>query len=123
MYNIQIKCLKLILRKKNSYSLLTFGDETQDRIGLVERWIFMADVSVVSSQKGPVEVHHVERISIGVSAMTRLTSAALARCSHSIPERLVESRKRRRGVHQTDPQRENCAQDPADKPPHVKSRL
>lgn len=114
---------KINFKKKIIIIILTFCDETQDRIGLVERWIFMADVFVVSGQKGPVEVHHVERISVGVSAMTRLTSAALARCSHPIPERLVESRKRRRGVHQTDPQREYCAQDPADKPPHVKSRL
>lgn len=83
----------------------------------------MAHMFVVSGQKGSVEVQHIQRISVGVSAVTRLTSAAPARCSHPAPERLVESRERRRGAHQTDPEREDCAQDPAGKPPHVKARL
>lgn len=83
----------------------------------------MAHMFVVSGQKGPVEVQHIQRISVRVSAVTRLTSLVFARCSHPTPERLVESRKRRRGAHQTDPERENCAQDTADEPPHVKPRL
>jgi len=100
-------------------TLLTFGEETQDRIGLVKSWVFVAGLFVVSGQKGPVEVHHVERIPAGVSALTRLTSAARPRCSHPIPQRFVESGKGHSGIHQ----RDNCAQDPADKPPHVKSSL
>ncbi|RXN26977.1 hypothetical protein ROHU_020430 [Labeo rohita] len=68
---------------------------------------------VVSSQKCPVEVQHIQRISIRVSAVTRLTPAVPVMCAHPAPEGFVESRKRRRGAHQADAERKNRAQDPA----------
>lgn len=103
------------------YRLLTLGDETHDRIGLIKSWIFMTHLFVVSGHKCPEEVQHIQRIAVGVSAVNRLASAAPARCSHPAPECLLVSRERRRGAHQTDPEREDRAQDPAGKPPHVKS--
>ncbi len=103
------------------YRLLTLGDETQDRIGLIKSWIFMTHLFLVSGHKRPEEVQHILRIAFGVSAVNRLTSAAPAGCSHPAPECLLESRERRRGAHQTDPEREDRAQDPAGKPPHDES--
>lgn len=80
----------------------------------------MAEVFFVSSQKCPVEVHHIQRISGQMSAVTCPTSAVSASCSHFIPESLLKSRKSSRAAHQTDREGQNCAEESAGK--HVKSR-